>query len=70
MMPNFFMLYGPNTNLNHHSIIFMIECQSNFILNCIRHTENNKFSTIEVEPTVCKEYNVMIENSLKNGVLG
>ena len=25
--PNLFMLYGPNTNLGHNSIVFMIECQ-------------------------------------------
>ena len=28
--PNFFMMYGPNTNLGHNSIIFMIECQVNY----------------------------------------
>src|SRR5207302_1083892 len=26
--PNFFMMYGPNTNLGHNSIIFMLECQT------------------------------------------
>ena len=30
--PNFFMLYGPNTNLGHNSIIFMIECQIAYIV--------------------------------------
>src|SRR5690625_5462198 len=25
--PNFFMLYGPNTNLNHHSVVAMLEAQ-------------------------------------------
>jgi len=33
--PNFFMAYGPNTNLGHNSIIFMIECQTRYILQCI-----------------------------------
>lgn len=30
-MPNFAMMYGPNTNLGHNSIILMIEAQSNYI---------------------------------------
>src|SRR5690606_33566221 len=31
--PNLFMLYGPNTNLGHNSIIYMLECQVNHIMN-------------------------------------
>jgi hypothetical protein len=30
-LPNFAMLYGPNTNLGHNSIILMIEAQSRYI---------------------------------------
>jgi len=30
-IPNFGMLYGPNTNLGHNSIILMIEAQSRYI---------------------------------------
>lgn len=33
--PNFFMLYGPNTNAAT-SIIFMLECQARYIVDCIR----------------------------------
>ena len=33
--PNFFMLYGPNTNAIT-SIIFMLECQAHYIARCIR----------------------------------
>lgn len=31
-LPNFGMLYGPNTNLGHNSIILMIEAQSRYIV--------------------------------------
>ena len=34
--PNLFLLYGPNTNLGHNSIIFMIECQVGYVVQCIR----------------------------------
>ncbi|HEX4113335.1 MAG TPA: NAD(P)/FAD-dependent oxidoreductase, partial [Stellaceae bacterium] len=33
--PNFFMLYGPNTNAIT-SIIYMLECQARYIADCIR----------------------------------
>jgi cation diffusion facilitator CzcD-associated flavoprotein CzcO len=33
--PNFFMLYGPNTNAIT-SIVYMLECQSRYIVDCIR----------------------------------
>ncbi|RBQ19682.1 4-hydroxyacetophenone monooxygenase [Spongiactinospora rosea] len=33
--PNLFLLYGPNTNLGHNSIIFMIECQVRYVLACL-----------------------------------
>lgn len=35
-MPNFAMLYGPNTNLGHNSIILMIEAQSRYINGMIK----------------------------------
>lgn len=34
--PNFFMLYGPNTNLGHNSIIFMTEVEANYITKCVK----------------------------------
>src|ERR1019366_8080484 len=34
--PNFFVLYGPNTNLGHNSIIFMIECQVHWVVRCLQ----------------------------------
>ncbi|KAK5108774.1 hypothetical protein LTR62_007834 [Meristemomyces frigidus] len=35
-LPNFGMLYGPNTNLGHNSIILMIESQSRYINGLIK----------------------------------
>ncbi|WP_290690017.1 MULTISPECIES: flavin-containing monooxygenase [unclassified Haematobacter] len=37
--PNMFMIYGPNTNLNHNSIITMLEIQQDYVLRAIRETE-------------------------------
>jgi len=35
--PNLFMLVGPNTGLGHNSIIFMIECQVNYICQALKN---------------------------------
>ncbi|EEH42256.2 uncharacterized protein PADG_07076 [Paracoccidioides brasiliensis Pb18] len=35
-LPNFAMLYGPNTNLGHNSIILMIEAQARYIQALVR----------------------------------
>jgi len=49
--PNFFMLYGPNTNLGHSSILFMIECQTNYVLACIRAMAEGSVGTLDVRAT-------------------
>lgn len=33
--PNLFLLYGPNTNLGHNSIIYMLESQFPYVLDCL-----------------------------------
>jgi cation diffusion facilitator CzcD-associated flavoprotein CzcO len=33
--PNCYVLYGPNTNLGHNSILFMVECQLNLVLQAL-----------------------------------
>ena len=37
--PNLFMLYGPNTNLGHNSILVMIEAQVGYIIDAIRQMD-------------------------------
>ena len=37
--PNFFMLYGPNTNLGHNSILLMLECQFAYVLQAMRASQ-------------------------------
>ena len=54
--PNFFMLYGPNTNLGHNSIVFMIENQVNYILNLIEYSLKNNHKTIEVSNSAMADW--------------
>ena len=34
--PNFFLLFGPNTVVAHNSALFMIECQVNYVMKCLK----------------------------------
>jgi cation diffusion facilitator CzcD-associated flavoprotein CzcO len=60
--PNFFMIYGPNTNAQS-SIIFIIECQINYILKCIRMLQRGR-RRLEVKASVQQAYNAMLQTRL------
>lgn len=47
--PNLFMLYGPNTNLGHNSILFMIEQQVGYIMSMLDAMQ--RAGSEAVEPT-------------------
>ena len=67
-LPNFGMLYGPNTNLGHNSIILMIEVQSKYINVLIKEVvdarRNGGNLVIEPNATRFKKYNEEIQSEL------
>ncbi|MGI9577295.1 MAG: flavin-containing monooxygenase [Microthrixaceae bacterium] len=46
--PNMFMLYGPNTNLGHNSILFMIEQQVDYVLAAMEQLRRRGAMAIDV----------------------
>jgi cation diffusion facilitator CzcD-associated flavoprotein CzcO len=66
--PNFFMLYGPNTNLAHNSIIFMIEAQSRYIATAVRELAQDRLAWIDVRPDVMDRYNTRIQEAANDTV--
>lgn len=68
-LPNFGMLYGPNTNLGHNSIILMIEAQSKYINALIKEViaARRRGDTLVIEPNdkKLKEYNDEIQAELE-----
>lgn len=54
--PNFFMLYGPNTNVGSGSIIFMLERQQRYITQLLQARARNDWATLEVKAEVQKAY--------------
>ena len=62
--PNFFMLYGPNTNLGHNSIIFMLECQAGYIVRCLKHMQSHELLYVDVRPEAMAAYNWDLQTRL------
>lgn len=66
--PNLFMLYGPNTNLAHSSIVFMLEAQVNYALKGIRTLRDRKLKFIDVKPARQDAYSAHIQQRLTGSV--
>ena len=63
--PNFFMLYGPNTNLAHNSVVYMIESQIDYIMACLVRLCRDEIKTIEVKKEIQDRYNARIQRRLE-----
>jgi cation diffusion facilitator CzcD-associated flavoprotein CzcO len=46
--PNLFLMYGPNTNLGHSSIVYMLESQARYVVDAVRTLEQGNLATVEV----------------------
>jgi cation diffusion facilitator CzcD-associated flavoprotein CzcO len=54
--PNFFMTYGPNSNLGFNSIIMMVEAQMRQIGSVIEHAVTNRFGAVEPTDAAAAEW--------------
>ena len=50
--PNFFMLYGPNTNLGQNSIIYLLESQIAHVMRCLKQMDRSKATHVDVADEV------------------
>ncbi len=66
--PNLFLMYGPNTNLGHNSIIFMIECQANYILGCLEQMDSRGLASIELSRDVMESFDTRVQKELQRTV--
>jgi len=62
--PNLFMLYGPNTNLGHNSIVFMLECQIAYVLDAIRWLIEDDLAYVDLKPEVMEAFNERLQRDL------
>jgi cation diffusion facilitator CzcD-associated flavoprotein CzcO len=66
--PNMFILYGPNTNLGHNSIIFMVERQVEHVMRLIDALFARRARGIEVRREVMRRYNESLQQALDASV--
>ncbi len=60
--PNFFMLYGPNTNIVvNGSIIWFSECEVRYVMDCIKNILEGDHHALEVRADVHDRYNESID---------
>ncbi|MCJ1304539.1 hypothetical protein MMC08_007352 [Hypocenomyce scalaris] len=68
-LPNFGMLYGPNTNLGHNSIILMIEAQSRYLNQLIRVVldarKRGQSLSLTPKPARVDAYNAELQSVLR-----
>ncbi len=66
--PNLHQLVGPNTALGHNSIIFMIEAQVRYVMDCLRTLRERGADYLDVQPAAQAQFNERIQHALKDTV--
>jgi cation diffusion facilitator CzcD-associated flavoprotein CzcO len=66
--PNMFMLYGPNTNLGHNTITFMIEQQVGYLVDALKKVREKKAKSIEVTQAAQDRFNAALQAKLAGTV--
>ena len=64
--PNLFLLYGPNTNLGHSSIVLMLESQIAYVRQAVRLLRGG--GSVEVREDVMRSYNRRLQRRLAGTV--
>ncbi len=66
--PNLFILYGPNTNLAHNSILYMLESQFQYILGCLKVLQEHPGAAMDVHQHRVESYSSTIQKDLEGSV--
>lgn len=66
--PNFFMLYGPNTNQGGNSIIVILEAQAQFVASALEAMRGAGTARVEVRSEAMQRYVADLEAALERSV--
>jgi cation diffusion facilitator CzcD-associated flavoprotein CzcO len=66
--PNMFLLIGPNTGLGHNSMVFMIESQISYLLDCLRVMERQNAEVVEVHPEAQEAFDAEMQQRMQGTV--
>ena len=66
--PNFFMLYGPNTNVGSNSVIFMLEAQAHYIVRALKYMRRKRKTYVAVRPETMADFIAKIDEWMQGTV--
>jgi cation diffusion facilitator CzcD-associated flavoprotein CzcO len=66
--PNLFLLWGPNTNLAHTSVVFMAEAQLRYVVDALKTMRRDGAAAVEVREDVQDAWNADVQERLRNTV--
>jgi cyclohexanone monooxygenase len=61
-------MLGPNTGLGHNSMIYMIESQTNYIIDAIQKMTKQNIKSIDVRKDVQTKFNIEIQKKLEGTI--
>jgi cation diffusion facilitator CzcD-associated flavoprotein CzcO len=65
--PNLFLLYGPNTNLGHSSILYMLESQFTYVLDGLQALRQG-LRYIDVKAQVQQRFNQQLQTQISHSI--
>ena len=66
--PNFFLLYGPNTNLGGNSILYMLEGQIGYVLGAVRALDAGRLAWLDVRADVQDRFTSWVTTASRRSV--
>ncbi|SIR76593.1 flavin-containing monooxygenase [Williamsia sterculiae] len=66
--PNMFLMYGPNTNLGHSSIVLMLEAQAGYLSRMLDHLHCHGYGEADVRIAAEKRYRDEVDTRLRGTV--
>jgi cation diffusion facilitator CzcD-associated flavoprotein CzcO len=66
--PNFFMLYGPNTNVGSNSVIFILEALARYVVRALRFLRRNRRRYVAVRPSALADFVAKVDRWMEGTV--
>ena len=66
--PNLFVLYGPNTNLGHNSILVMLEAQIGWVVQAVRALAQGRARWLDVRRDVAEAFDAWVQERVGHTV--
>ncbi|MEM6960698.1 MAG: NAD(P)/FAD-dependent oxidoreductase, partial [Myxococcota bacterium] len=66
--PNFFLMTGPHTGVGHTSLLFMIEAQSNYVIECLGLVKQKGKSVLEIRQEAQLDFSLEMQKRSRRTV--